>query len=297
MPFYESYVGYLRAPPVFPSLHSPGTITFFLVLAPVVLFGRRVICGFACPCVGIRETPGFPFRYKTIRGDWANRLRHIKWLYFIAYMGVLVVTQFPPTGWTTSFVGLFGLTVALTYFGSFYLEPMRIHTFKYATELMRNFSIYWCWLCTLIYELILAETCIECYQIRDKKLLDEWQQSGHASSSCQDCHDSNQDTSHTAINARINDSCINCHQGNTEHSYSTSKHGVTVGLERKRTDWSKPLTHGNYRAPSCAYCHMYGGNHNTASTINNIDPTHITTICSSCHNPRYINVQLAAVND
>jgi len=122
-PFYEHYVGYLWARPVFPSLHTPGTMTFILVLGLVFLFGRRIICGFGCPCVGIRETVGFPFRHKTIRGDWANRLRHIKWLFFIWYMGVLVVTQFPPTGWTTSFVGFFGLLVALTYFGSFYIIP------------------------------------------------------------------------------------------------------------------------------------------------------------------------------
>jgi len=122
-PFYEHYVGYLWARPVFPSLHTPGTMTFILVLGLVFLFGRRIICGFGCPCVGIRETVGFPFRHKTIRGDWANRLRHIKWLFFIWYMGVLVATQFPPTGWTTSFVGFFGLLVALTYFGSFYIIP------------------------------------------------------------------------------------------------------------------------------------------------------------------------------
>lgn len=123
-PFFEPYAGYLWAQPVFPSLHAPGTLTFFLVLGLVLLFGRRVICGFGCPCVGIRETVGFPFRHLTIRGDWANRLRHIKWIFFVWYVGVLVVTQFPPTGWTTSFVGFFGLLVALTYFGSFYLIPI-----------------------------------------------------------------------------------------------------------------------------------------------------------------------------
>jgi glutamate synthase (NADPH) small chain len=58
-PFFEPYVGFLWAQPVFPALHTPGTLTFFLVLALVFLFGRRVICGFGCPCVGIRETVVF----------------------------------------------------------------------------------------------------------------------------------------------------------------------------------------------------------------------------------------------
>ena len=95
-PFYESYVGFLWAQPVFPSLHVPGTVTFFLILGLVFLFGRRVICGFGCPCVGIRETVGFPFRNKTPRSKWTWRLRHSKWFFFSYYVGIMVVTQFPP---------------------------------------------------------------------------------------------------------------------------------------------------------------------------------------------------------
>lgn len=123
-PFFEPYVGYLWAQPVFPSLHVPGTLTFFLVLGLVFLFGRRVICGFGCPCVGIRETVGFPFRERTPRGELAWKLRHLKWIFFIYYAGVLVVTQFPPNSWTLSFVGGFYLVVALTYFGTFFIAPI-----------------------------------------------------------------------------------------------------------------------------------------------------------------------------
>ena len=123
-PMYEPYVGYLWNPPVFPSLHVPGTVTFFLVLGLVLLFGRRVICGFNCPCVGIRETVGFPFRARTLRGPWAWRLRHTKWLFFVYYVGVMVATLFPPTGWTVGFVGGFYLLVAITYFGTFFVAPL-----------------------------------------------------------------------------------------------------------------------------------------------------------------------------
>jgi len=123
-PFYESYVGFLWAQPVFPSLHVPGTVTFFLVLGLVFLFGRRVICGFGCPCVGIRETVGFPFRHKTPRSKWTWRLRHSKWFFFSYYVGIMVVTQFPPNSWTVSFVGGFYLIVAVTYFGTFFIAPL-----------------------------------------------------------------------------------------------------------------------------------------------------------------------------
>ncbi|HEX9625883.1 MAG TPA: FAD-dependent oxidoreductase [Acidiferrobacterales bacterium] len=123
-PFYEPYVGYLWGQPLFPSLHVPGTVTFFLVLGAVFLFGRRVICGWNCPCVGIRETVGFAFRDRTVRGKWAWRLRHTKWFFFVFYVGVMVVTQYPPNSWTVSFVGLFYVVVALTYFGTFFIAPL-----------------------------------------------------------------------------------------------------------------------------------------------------------------------------
>jgi len=124
VPMFEPYVGYLWNQPVFPSLHTPGTLTFFLTLLLVFLFGRRVICGFGCPCVGIRETVGFPFRRFSPRGEWAWRLRHTKWFFFIWYVGVMVATQFPPNAWTATLVGLFGLVVGLTYFGTFFLTPI-----------------------------------------------------------------------------------------------------------------------------------------------------------------------------
>jgi polyferredoxin len=123
-PFFEPYVGFLWVQPVFPSVHTPGTLSFVLVLALVFLFGRRVICGFGCPCVGIRETVGFAYRSRTLRGPWVWRLRHVKWLFFVWYVGVMVATQFPPSAWTVSLVGAFGLTVGLTYFGSFFPIPL-----------------------------------------------------------------------------------------------------------------------------------------------------------------------------
>jgi glutamate synthase (NADPH/NADH) small chain len=123
-PFYEPYVGFLWAQPVFPSLHVPGTITFFLLLGAVFLFGRRIICGFNCPCVGIRETVGFAFRDRTLRSELSWALRHSKWIFFIYYVGIMVVTQFPPNSWTVSFVGGFYGVVALTYFGSFFIAPI-----------------------------------------------------------------------------------------------------------------------------------------------------------------------------
>jgi glutamate synthase (NADPH/NADH) small chain len=124
MPIFEPYAGFVWSQPVFPALHTPGTLTFFLTLLLVFLFGRRIICGFGCPCVGIRETVGFPFRRVTLRGDWAWRLRHTKWFFFIWYVGVMVSTQFPPNTWTATLVGGFGAVVGLTYFATFFITPI-----------------------------------------------------------------------------------------------------------------------------------------------------------------------------
>ncbi|NNJ85084.1 MAG: FAD-dependent oxidoreductase, partial [Gammaproteobacteria bacterium] len=124
MPMFEPYAGYVWSQPVFPALHTPGTLTFFFTLLLVFFFGRRIICGFGCPCVGIRETVGFPFRRITLRGDWAWRLRHTKWFFFIWYVGVMVATQFPPNAWTATLVGGFAMVVGLTYFGTFFIAPI-----------------------------------------------------------------------------------------------------------------------------------------------------------------------------
>jgi Pyruvate/2-oxoacid:ferredoxin oxidoreductase delta subunit len=124
-PFFEPYLGFLGTQPVFPSLHTPGTLTFFLVLTAVLLFGRRVICGWGCPCVAIRETVGFPFRHVTPRGKWAWRLRYSKWLFFILYMVAFAAILFPPNAWSVSYLGIFfGVVVSLTYFGSMLLSPL-----------------------------------------------------------------------------------------------------------------------------------------------------------------------------
>lgn len=124
LPFFEPYIGYLGTQAVFPALHTPGTLTFFAVLMAVLLFGRRVICAWNCPCVGIRETVGFPFRHVTPRGPWAWRLRYSKWIFFTLYMVAMVVLLFPPNDWSASYVGVFGLIVILPYFASMLLSPV-----------------------------------------------------------------------------------------------------------------------------------------------------------------------------
>jgi glutamate synthase (NADPH) small chain len=71
----------------FPAIHAVGSFMFFLYFLLVLLFGKRIDCGWCCPCVTARETIGYPFRDKTPRTQLWWRLR---WLKF-ALLGLLVL--------------------------------------------------------------------------------------------------------------------------------------------------------------------------------------------------------------
>ncbi len=127
----ELYIGDLPRTPVFPQFHTPGTVTFFAILALVFLFGRRVVCGWNCPCVGIRETVGFPFREKTLRSETAWYMRHTKWFFFALYVAAaififapLIKADWPAAATLPLFMSFFMGLVAVTYFGSFFLMPL-----------------------------------------------------------------------------------------------------------------------------------------------------------------------------
>ncbi len=125
LPFTEPYFGNLISPPVFPSLHTPGTVTFFLTLIAVVLFGRRVICGWNCPCVGVRETVGFAFRKDTVKSGAAWKFRHSKWLFFAMYViASFIIILFSPTGWKATYLTVFYGIIGITYFGTFFVAPL-----------------------------------------------------------------------------------------------------------------------------------------------------------------------------
>ena len=124
-PFYEPYLGYSNNQPVFPSIHTPGTLTFFLVLISVILFGRRIVCGWNCPCVGIRETVGFPFRDKTLRNNRAWKLRHTKWIFFLLYsVAIYLTVSSAPNSWSVNYLGIFALLIIIPYFTTFFLSPV-----------------------------------------------------------------------------------------------------------------------------------------------------------------------------
>lgn len=122
LPFAVPSVGTLPFTPEFPSVHVPGAITYFVWLGLMFFFGRRVDCSWCCPCVGIRETAGQPFRQDTIRGPTAWALRHVKWVFVavhLAYVGFIFV----PGLAAEAFFNLFWIVMPISYFASLLIVP------------------------------------------------------------------------------------------------------------------------------------------------------------------------------
>lgn len=155
--------------------------------------------------------------------------------------------------------------------------------------------------------------CLSCHAQRSPELVAGWKASSHArqapKADCVTCHGA--DHGGSAARARRDGACTGCHEKlNREvaHSYATSKHGVIARIEEPRTDRSRPLARGNYRAPGCAYCHMHAGEHNTAQAVAPWNPfadpgeaaaparAAMQAVCGECHAPRYAAEQLSVGN-
>ncbi len=145
-------------------------------------------------------------------------------------------------------------------------------------------------------------TCIVCHKKHNPQLIKDWGSSIHASTQpvtdCISCHGKNHNNS--AAMARPDKTCIECHGGDKSpvvHSYTSSKHGIIMRLEKNTYDWQQPLAQANYRAPGCSYCHMHDSNHNINSLSRDSlmdkkaadnNETSIRSVCQDCHAPRYI---------
>lgn len=105
------------------SLHLPLTFTFFISIILVLLFGRRAVCSWNCPCVGARDTMGNAFRKRTLKGDGVFKYRHLKWIltsfYFLLFLIVLL-----PVSDSGRILDIFLGVVGILYFGSFFFIPI-----------------------------------------------------------------------------------------------------------------------------------------------------------------------------
>ena len=134
--------------------------------------------------------------------------------------------------------------------------------------------------------------CVQCHSVASK---------------CDSCH-----TRHvfSAAEARRPEACITCHSGPPhpdDETYFHSKHGQLYLAEGETWDWSKPLSKGNYPAPTCAYCHMENGKHQVADKAiwkfglkqvnpltsgNQIKRKQWVELCGDCHEKEWSADQL-----
>lgn len=138
--------------------------------------------------------------------------------------------------------------------------------------------------------------CLQCHSVASK---------------CDSCH-----TRHrfNAAEARRPEACITCHSGPPhpdDETYFASKHGQLYLNEGQEWDWSKPLTKGNYKAPTCAYCHMRNGKHQVAdktiwkfgikevnplTSSNEVRRDEWVAVCSDCHAADWSRQQLSKLD-
>ena len=148
--------------------------------------------------------------------------------------------------------------------------------------------------------------CMQCHEKQNSSLIKDWKKSIHATVNpivnCVSCH--GQLHKDMAAKARRDETCVDCHGGKKDpivHSYSSSKHGSLMQLEKNTYDWSRSFELANYRTAGCGYCHMHQNNHNVSATVRHdlmgelmsgleVEKVQDVTraVCQDCHSPRYI---------
>lgn len=141
-----------------------------------------------------------------------------------------------------------------------------------------------------------VQACVQCHSVATK---------------CDSCH-----TRHRfdPAEARRPEACITCHAGPPhpdDETYFASAHGRLYRAEGGGWDWTKPLTEGNYKAPSCAYCHMGEGRHQVADKalwkfgLKEVNPNtsgnkvlreRWVELCADCHEADQARVWLAELD-
>ena len=141
-----------------------------------------------------------------------------------------------------------------------------------------------------------VQSCTQCHSVATK---------------CDSCH-----TRHRfdAAEARRPEACITCHSGPPhpdDETYFGSAHGKRYLAEGDSWDWNKPLAKGNYKVPTCAYCHMEGGRHQVAhkslwkfglreinphTSRNRVMRKRWINLCSDCHERNRVETWLAELD-
>jgi len=104
--------------------HIFGTPWFFIFLLIVFLIGRRADCSWNCPCVGLRDTAGEPFRDRTIKGPVAFGLQNLKWVALASAVPILwIAVAQPNASWGGAYIQGFWTVHLNLFFASLLIIP------------------------------------------------------------------------------------------------------------------------------------------------------------------------------
>lgn len=151
----------------FPAIHAVGSLTFFLYGTAMLFFGKRLDCGWNCPCVTARETVGYAFRDATPRGKFWWSLRWFKWIpgaLMVFYLMLLIFR--PDMAYDVAGRPLY-IYIANTYFYSFLAVPF-LGNRSYCRWLC-PYAAVWGWLSYIgMYRIIAQQdSCLACHSCEE----------------------------------------------------------------------------------------------------------------------------------
>ena len=108
---------------MWPGIHVIGSIMFFVYGFFMLFLGRRIDCGWNCPCVATRETVGFAFRDKTVRGEGWWRLRFLKYILLGLMLLYLLSLLLLPLSISDALGNVYYKTIGYSYYIGFIAIP------------------------------------------------------------------------------------------------------------------------------------------------------------------------------
>lgn len=109
------------------TIHMVGALPAFLVMAAVLLIGKKADGGYNCLCVFDRETIGFAWRDATLKGHFWWKFRHIKWIPMAIIWGYFIYMLIDPVNAYKVFGEPMYYYIAAVYYLSYLIIPFTGH--------------------------------------------------------------------------------------------------------------------------------------------------------------------------
>ncbi|MFZ3172421.1 MAG: YgaP-like transmembrane domain [Carboxydocellales bacterium] len=105
------------------AVHMVGALPFFLFFIAVIFLGKRADCGWNCPCVISRETVGYAFRDKNLKGGIWWKLKNFKWVTLAIIWSYFLLMILDPAKAYTQYGRAMYTYILIFYYLSYLLIP------------------------------------------------------------------------------------------------------------------------------------------------------------------------------